>query len=292
MNTIVSRASPYLLLTPAALIIFAITLYPIVNLFWIAFHGTNYFQIGAFNGGANFLSLFNASGMRSFMATAIFVIASDILALSLAIFLALLLEAPLRSRGLLRTIVMVPWLVSQVVTALLWQAMLDSNFGPLAHLAQAMFGLSFAPLGDEVGAMASMVVANVWRSYPFALVLMLAALQSIPSEMYEAARIDGATRWQELRYISLPMAGQTALVVLILLTFEYFTLVTIPFIMTSGGPNEATYLLSLRVWREAFTNYHFGYSAATGVVVFCLNLVLALVYIRKFAVKGGADVQR
>lgn len=292
MNTIVSRASPYLLLTPAALIIFAITLYPIVNLFWIAFHGTSYFQIGAFNGGANFLSLFNASGMRSFMATAIFVIASDILALSLAIFLALLLEAPLRSRGLLRTIVMVPWLVSQVVTALLWQAMLDSNFGPLAHLAQAMFGMSFAPLGDEVGAMASMVVANVWRSYPFALVLMLAALQSIPSEMYEAARIDGATRWQELRYISLPMAGQTALVVLILLTFEYFTLVTIPFIMTSGGPNEATYLLSLRVWREAFTNYHFGYSAATGVVVFCLNLVLALVYIRKFAIKGGADVQR
>lgn len=88
------------------------------------------------------------------------------------------------------------------------------------------------------------------------------------------------------------MAGQTALIVLILLTFEYFTLVTIPFIMTSGGPNEATYLLSLRVWREAFTNYHFGYSAATGVVVFCLNLMLAVVYIRKFAVKGGADVQR
>lgn len=292
MNTIVSRASPYLLLTPAALIIFAITLYPIVNLFWIAFHSTNYFQIGGFNGGANFLSLSNASGMRSFVATAIFVIASDILALSLAIFLALLLEAPLRNRGVLRTIVMVPWLVSQVVTALLWQAMLDANFGPLAHLAQVMFGLSFAPLSTEAGAMASMVLANVWRSYPFALVLMLAALQSIPSEMYEAARIDGATRWQELRYISLPMAGQTALVVLILLTFEYFTLVTIPFIMTSGGPNEATYLLSLRVWREAFTNYHFGYSAATGVVVFCLNLVLALVYIRKFAVKGGSDVQR
>ncbi|MCS0497207.1 sugar ABC transporter permease [Ancylobacter sp. MQZ15Z-1] len=292
MNTIVSRASPYLLLTPAAVIIFAITLYPIVNLFWIAFHATNYFQIGSFNAGANFFSLFNASGMRSFVATAIFVIASDVLALSLAIFLALLLEAPLRNRGLLRTVVMVPWLVSQVVTALLWQAMLDANFGPLAHLAQVMFGVSFAPLGNEFGAMASMVIANVWRSYPFALVLMLAALQSIPSEMYEAARIDGATRWQEFRYISLPMAGQTAMVVLILLTFEYFTLVTIPFIMTSGGPNEATYLLSLRVWREAFTNYHFGYSAAAGVVVFCLNLVLALVYIRKFAVKGGADVQR
>lgn len=292
MNSIVSRASPYLLLAPAAIIIFAITLYPIVDLFWIAFHATNYFQIGSFNGGANFLSLLNQSGMRSLGSTAIFVIASDVLALSLATFLALILEAPLRNRGLFRTIVMVPWLVSQVVTALLWQALLDPNFGPFAHFARAVFGMGFAPLGDETGALVSMIVANVWRSYPFALVLMLAALQSIPSEMYEAARLDGATRWQEFRHISVPMAGQTALVVLILLTFEYLTLVTIPFIMTSGGPNEATYLLSLRVWREAFTNYHFGFSAATGVVVFCINLLLALFYIRRFATKGGADVQR
>jgi ABC-type sugar transport system permease subunit len=82
------------------------------------------------------------------------------------------------------------------------------------------------------------------------------------------------------------------MVVLILLTFEYFTLVTLPFIMTSGGPNEATYLLSLRIWREAFTNYQFGASAATGVVVFLLNLLLSGFYIYNFVLKRTNDVSR
>lgn len=289
---LVKLASPYLLVAPAAIIVLAITIYPIANLFYIAFHSTDYFRVGAFNGGANFLSLMNAGGLRSFMASAVFVVVSDVLTLSLALFLALLLEAPLRARGIIRTLVMVPWLVSQVVTALLWQALLDANFGPLTHFVHAAFGVTVAPLGSESGAMAALIFANVWRSYPFALVLMLAALQSIPSEMYEAARIDGANRWQEFRYISLPMAGRTCAVVLILLTFEYLTLVTLPFILTSGGPNEATFVLSLRIWREAFTNYHFGFSAATGVVVFLLNLTLAIVYVRYFVMREADNVQR
>lgn len=283
---------PYFLLLPAMLFVFAITIYPIANLFYIAFHSTNYFQVGAFNGGANFASLFSASGARSFLASAIFVIASDLLTLALALLLAVVMEAPLRGRGLLRTVIMVPWLVSQVVTALLWQALLDANFGPLTQLARGMFGWAVAPLADETGAMTAMVIANVWRSYPFALVLILAAIQSIPSELYEAARLDGASRWAEFRYITLPMVGRTVAVVLILLTFEYFTLVTLPFILTSGGPNEATYVLSLRIWREAFTNYHFGFSAATGVVVFLLNLALSVFYIRHFVIKESGRVSR
>jgi len=285
-------AQPYLLLVPAMAFVLAITVYPIIQLFYIAFHSTNYFQIGAFNGLANFAPLFSASGAKSFLASAIFVISSDVLTISIALFLALILEAPLRGRGILRTLIMVPWLVSLVVTALLWQALLDPNFGPIAHFAKSMFGWTVAPLGDETTAMAAMVMANVWRSYPFALVLILAALQSIPSELYEAARLDGASRWAELRYVALPMAGRTIAVVLILLTFEYFTLVTLPFVMTGGGPNEATYVLSLRIWREAFTNYHFGYSAATGVVVFLLNLALSAFYIRRFVLQDAPRVSR
>ena len=291
-HTLAAAAQPYLLLLPAALFVLAITVYPIANLVYIAFHSTNYFQVGGLNGFANFEPLFSASGARSFIASAVFVVASDALTLALALFLALVMEAPLRGRGLLRTLIMLPWLVSQVVTALLWQALLDANFGPITLFARAAFGWTVAPLGDEAGAMAAMVLANVWRSYPFALVLILAAVQSIPSELYEASRIDGASRWAEFRYITLPMIGRTASVVLILLTFEYFTLVTLPFILTSGGPNEATYTLSLRVWREAFTNYHFGFSAATGVVVFLLNLALSAFYIRYFVLKDAGRVSR
>lgn len=292
LENLIKQAQPYLLLVPAIVFVLAVTVYPIISLFYTAFHSTNYFQVGSFNGFANFAPLFSASGAKSFTASAIFVIASDILTVLLALFLALVMEAPLRKRGLLRTFIMLPWLVSMVVTSLLWQAMLDPNFGPITHLAHSMFGWNISLLSDENSAMAVLVLANVWRSYPFALVLILAALQSIPDELYEAARLDGASRWTELRHIALPLAGRTILVVLILLTFEYFTLVTLPFIMTSGGPNEATYLLSLRIWREAFTNYQFGLSAATGVVVFLLNLALSACYIYYFVLKRSNDVSR
>ncbi|SHI20627.1 carbohydrate ABC transporter permease [Pollutimonas bauzanensis] len=291
-GALMKRASPYLLLVPAAAFVLLVTVYPIISLFYTAFHSTNYFQVGGFSGLANFAPLFSASGAKSFTASAVFVIASDILTVSVALCLALVMEAPLRKRGLLRTFIMLPWLVSMVVTSLLWQAMLDPNFGPITHFAHVMFGWNISLLSDETSAMAVLVLANVWRSYPFALVLILAALQSIPDELYEAARLDGASRWTELRHIALPLAGRTILVVLILLTFEYFTLVTLPFIMTSGGPNEATYLLSLRIWREAFTNYQFGLSAATGVVVFLLNLALSGFYIYHFVLKGSDNVSR
>jgi len=235
LRNLLAGIQPYLLLLPAIGFVFSITIYPIANLFYIAFHSTNYFEIGDWNGGGNFAPLFSASGAKSFLASSTFVFASDVLTLSLALLLAVTMEAPLRGRGLLRTLIMVPWLVSQVVTALLWQALLDANFGPLTHFVQSVFGWTVAPLSDETGAMVAMILANVWRSYPFALVLILAAIQSIPSELYEAARIDGASRWAEFRCITLPMIARTIAVVLILLTFEYFTLVTLPFILTSGG---------------------------------------------------------
>lgn len=292
MGSIVKSAQPYLLLLPAALFVLAVTVYPVISLIYTAFHSTMYFQVGAFSGFQNFAPLFTSGGAKSFVASAVFVVASDVLTISVALCLALVMEAQLRMRGLLRTFVMLPWLVSMVVTSLLWQAMLDPNFGPITRFVHAVSGWNISLLSDEVPAMAVMVLANVWRSYPFALVLILAALQSIPGELYEAARLDGASRWTELRRITLPMAGRTIVVVLILLTLEYFTLVTLPFIMTSGGPNEATYVLALRVWREAFTNYHLGYSAATGVVVFVLNLLLSCFYIYHFVLKEARDVSR
>lgn len=287
-----SWGEPYLLLLPGFLLVLGITVYPILDLFWISFHSTFYFQVGDFNWGRNYLPLLSSSGMRSFAASAIFVVASNILTLAIALVLALLLEAPLKSRGIIRTLIIVPWLVSHVVTALIWQAMLDPNFGPLAQMVRTALGLTVAPLADQTGAMVAMVIANVWGSYPFAMILVLAALQSIPQELYEAARIDGATKWDELRKITLPIIMRTMLVVLILLTLQFFTLVTLPFILTAGGPSEATYVLALRVWREAFTNYQVGFSAAVGVVVFLLNFVVSIVYIRYFVLRGGGHVSK
>lgn len=290
LRAVTGKLQPYLLFLPAAVFVLSVTAYPIIDLFYISFHATNYFRVGEANGAANFLSLLNRSGAKSTIASTVFVVGSDVLTIVVALVLALVMEAPLRARGFLRTTLILPWLVSEVVTALLWQALLDANFGPVALFIRAITGHSVGLLSSGAGAMATMIVANAWRSYPYALVLLLAALQSIPSELYEAARMDGASRWDEFRHIVLPMAGRTATVVVILLTFQNFTLVTIPFILTGGGPNDATYVLSLRIWRQAFTNYQFGFSAATGVVVFLLNLGLSLFYIRYFTKRDASRV--
>jgi ABC-type sugar transport system permease subunit len=275
------KQDPYVLLLPSLLLVIALMGYPIIDLFYIAFHRTTYFRIGAFSWVDNFAPLMGAEGFSSLVATAEFVVASVALVLLIALPLAIALDAPLRWRGALRTLVLVPWLVSPVVAALLWQALVNPSFGPIPWFA-ALVGWHIAPLAGENSAMAVLVVANVWRSYPYALVLLLAAVQGVPSELYEAARLDGATAWQELRFVLLPMIRRTTGVVIVLLTFESLTNVTIPFIITDGGPNDATDVLALRILNEAFINYHFGTAAAIGVVLFLLNLGIAITFIRHF----------
>jgi ABC-type sugar transport system permease subunit len=184
---------------------------------------------------------------------------------------------------------LVPWLVSPVVAALLWQALVNPSFGPIPWLA-AQVGWHIAPLAGETSAMLVLVVANVWRSYPYALVLLLAAVQGVPSELYEAARLDGASAWQEVRFILLPFIRRSAGVVAILLTFESLTNVTIPLIITNGGPNDATNVLALRIVNAAFIDYHFGSAAAIGVVLFLLNLGVAIYCIRQFIAREHANV--
>jgi len=284
-----NRQAPYILLLPSLVLVVALMGYPVVDLFYIAFHRTSYFHIGAFTWSANFLPLLGQESIASLGATIEFVGGSVLLTLLIALPLAIALDAPLRWRGTLRTMVLVPWLVSPVVAALLWQALVDPSFGPIPWLA-GRIGWHIAPLAGETSAMLVLVVANVWRSYPYALVLLLAAVQGVPTEFYEAARLDGATAWQEFKFILLPMIGRTAGVVTVLLTFESLTNVTMPLIITDGGPNNATNVLALRILNEAFINYHFGTAAAIGVVLFLLNLGVAIYCIRQFVTREHARV--
>lgn len=283
-------AQPYLLIAPTVVLVFALTAYPIYYLFFLSFHSTQYLRVGGFSGFRNYTQLFTPSGWRSVTATLEFVTGSVILVTVLSLLLALLLEAPLRARGLLRTILIAPWVVSYVVTALLWQALLDPNSGPVAGFFRFAFGFYVAPLSDQRLAMLALIAANVWRTYPIALILLLAAIQSVPTELYEAARLDGAAPWQEFRFIILPTIRRTLMVVMIMLTIESFATSTLPLIMTSGGPSESTYVFSVRIWRQAMTEYRFGASAASGVVVFLVTMIIGFNYLRLFGESRGKDV--
>lgn len=274
---------PYALLLPTAVLVALVSVYPLAYLFYVSLHATSYFALGAWSGLANFTDLFASdAGRQSLIASFVFVIVSDVVVAILGLGLAIVMEAPMRGRGALRTLMMVPWLVSEVVVALLWQAMLNAEFGPIPAMLGSILHTRVDILGTSNGAMTALIVANVWRSYPFAFILFLAALQGVPEEIYEAAQIDGASRFEQLRHIVLPHLMGTIMVVMILMSFQFLTLVTLSLILTGGGPNGTTYVLPLRIWRQAFEYYNFGTASAAGVVLFLLNMILSAIYLRRF----------
>jgi multiple sugar transport system permease protein len=187
-------------------------------------------------------------------------------------------------RGLLRTLAILPWVFSQTVTALLWSWLLNADFGPVTYAVQEVLGAQTAILASPGGAMAALVGINVWSSYPMAALLFLAALQTIPADLYEAMRMDGAGRVALFRHITLPMIKPTLVVVLIQLTLLYFNMVTLIYVLTGGGPVGSTETLALRVLKMSFENWDLGRGAALGLVLTFVNFALSVFYIR--ALKG------
>lgn len=198
----------------------------------------------------------------------------------LGVGLAVLLNRPIRFRSFFRTILMLPWIVSQLVAGLLWMWLYDGRMGPVAHALQQM-GLDFSgPLTSVHWALPSLIVTNAWHSYPLVMVFTLAALQTIPSETIEAARIDAPSAWRRFRHVTLPLIKHTVLVALVLSTLHTFNTVTTILVMTGGGPAGSTEVLALRVFREGFQFYRMEVAAATAVVIFGLNIAFSIAYIR------------
>ena len=128
--------------------------------------------------------------------------------------------------------------------------------------------------------MAILVIANVWHTYGFTMILVLASLQTIPKELYEAAQCDGAGSWQSFRWITLPSLTQAILVAVVMQTISDVNMVVLPLVLTGGGPFGATELLGVRVYKEAFENWNVGLASAISVIMFAMNMLLTLVYIR------------
>ena len=128
--------------------------------------------------------------------------------------------------------------------------------------------------------MGTLVLANVWRSFPLPTLLFLAALQAVPQDILDAAVVDGATGWRRFWHVIFPILRNTALVAFILLTLHYFNMVTLPLVLTGGGPVGATDVMTLRIFREGFSFYRLDFASAVAITVFVMNLVFSLVYLR------------
>jgi multiple sugar transport system permease protein len=268
-------------LLPALLYVLAVTFYPAFYALEVSFHETTYFTMGPFAGLKHYLQfLSDAEGRNNIFRSLLYMGASVAVALPLGLYLAVLLNKPIRFRIFFRGAVIVPWLISQIATALLWGWLVNPQYGPVPYLLLHLSGVRLEFLGDPIQAMATLVLANVWRSFPLPLLLFLAALQAVPQDMLDAAVVDGATGVRRFWYVIFPIIRHTALIAFILLTLHYFNMVTLPLVLTGGGPVGATDVMALRIFREGFTFYRLGIASAVAMIVFLLNLVFSLVYIR------------
>ena len=202
------------------------------------------------------------------------------LELLLGLGIALVLNEAFRGRGLLRAVVLIPWAIPTVVASQMWRFIFNDRYG-LANFM--LFGADtssyLAPLADPYLALAAIMIAEIWKTTPFAALILLAGLQSIPDELYEAASVDGATPWQEFRHVTLPLLKPALLLALLFRTVDSLRVFDLVYVMTQGGPADATNVLQFYGYKKTFAEGMIGYGSAIAVTVFLLSLTLALVYL-------------
>ena len=207
-----------------------------------------------------------------------------VLRLLLGIVLALLLNASVLRRwhlmGLARSLVLVPWVTPPVVAVAGWQWLLQACDGAINQILVGVGvidqGIPFLVRANTVWW--SVVSIIVWRELPFVVIALLAGLQSIPEELYEAGRIDGASSWRLLRHLTLPLLRPVLAVVTLLITIWTFNNFLYVWLTTRGGPGDSTQVLATQMFTEAFVNYRLGYGAAVGVLMTVIMLIFALIY--------------
>ena len=212
-----------------------------------------------------------------------FVIVGVPLSIATSLGAALLLNSPLaRFKPFFRTALFAPVVTTVVAVAVIWRYLFNTKYG-WANYGLSSLGIDPIDwLGDPHWAMPTIILFAVWKNFGYNMIIFLAGLQAIPADLYEAARIDGASVPSQFRHITLPMLAPTLLMVSILTVSGYFQLFAEPYVMTQGGPADATNVLQFYGYKKTFAEGMIGYGSAIAVTVFLMSLVLSLVYLRAF----------
>jgi len=277
-RSVSDRALAYLLLAPTIAVLLALTIYPLIYSIKISLQG----EAGNWT-LQNFTRLVSDNFFLSALAhTVVYAAIALTFEFLIGLGLALLLNTQMRGRSIFRSLLLVPMMLPAVVVGVVWRLMLNSNFGALNGTLKAIGANTDALTwtGSPKLAMASVIVADIWQWTPFMFLILLAGLQAIPQEPYEAAVIDGASGWQTFRHVTLPLLKPAILIALLLRTMDLLRVFDQIFILTEGGPGFATETVSLYIYRTAFRFSNFGYAAAMSFVLLLITNVISVGYIR------------
>jgi multiple sugar transport system permease protein len=268
-----------LLVAPTLLVLLAVTGYPLVSNVWNSLHRVVLTEPGdPFVGLGNYVQILrDPDFVDALVRTLSYTVVSVALQVAAGVVVALVLHHSFRGRGLVRAAVLIPWAVPTVVAALLWKQMFDPRSGFVNYLLGALHlpGAETTWLAGEWTAWVAIFVADSWKTVPFVAILLLAGLQVIPGEIYEAGTLDGAGRWQAFWHLTLPLLRPALLTALVFRVLQSFLIFDVVFAMTGGGPGASTETVTFLNWQAFLVRADFGVGGATSVLIVLLSLVLA-----------------
>jgi arabinogalactan oligomer/maltooligosaccharide transport system permease protein len=289
----------YAMVLPAMALIFLTVLYPLAYNIVLSFSNMSLTNLRDWDivGFRNYTALATGreAGMfwRVFVKTIFWTVINVTFHVSLGVLLAVTLNGPVRGKSIYRVLLVIPWAVPAYITALTWRGMFDYEYGAVNHAIRALSWFNgFLPsflqlepvnwLGQAGPAFAACIIANVWLGFPFMMVIALGGLQGIPAELYEAARIDRASRWQQFRLITLPMLRPVLAPAITLGAVWTFNNLNVVWLVSNGGePADQTHILVSYVYKAVFNLYQYGYGAALSMVIFLTLLAFSMLFLNR-----------
>jgi len=276
----IPRASSALIL-PAAMVMGAVVIYPILTTMWLSLTDAPLISLSSpsFTGLSNYVDwLSNPEFWRSLWVTLVYTFGVTVGSYAIGLATAMLLNVEFPGRAILRGLVLLPWAIPEVASVMTWNWMLDYQFG----IVNSLLGSRIGWVTDSAVAPWTVTMVTIWKQFPLATVVLLAGLQAIPRELYEASNVDGASRLQQFIYVTLPGLRPVNSVLIMMLILYTFKRISIIYLLTGGGPARATEILPVTTYLEAFKYFRLGSASAVGILALLFTLVITLVYSRLF----------
>lgn len=276
-----TRIVPYAFLSPSVLLLGVFALYPIGFAFYMSFHRWRILGGADFIALQNYLRVLQSDEFRmALWNTLLYSIVTVPAGVVLALGSALLLNQPLRARGFFRGVIFFPVTIAMIVIALIWTWMFSENYGIVNHVLIALGIEPRSWLADRRTALPVIMMMSVWKGFGYGMVIYLAGLQTIPGRLYEAARVDGASPWQQFWKITLPLLNPTTLFVTVISFIGSFQVFDQVYVMTGGGPGYSTTVLVHYIYNVAYVRFQMGKACAAALILFLIVLLFTALQIK------------
>jgi multiple sugar transport system permease protein len=286
LRRVVKHRADYLYVLPALIVMMIVIAFPVYYTIELSFFKTPanlQMKDKIFVGLDNYVTVLTNESIRAVTVnTLIWTIASTFFAFLLGLAAALALHREFMGRGVLRAVLLVPYVVSAVAASYVWKWLYHSDFGVIGALAVAL-GLTDRPinfLDNLYTVLPSLIVVNIWKEFSFAMIMLMAGLQTVPDQLLRAAQVDGANAWQRFWHVTMPHLKNVSMVTLLLLMVANFNSFIIPFIMTGGGPAGASDIWITQIYQLAFGRQRWGLASAYSVILFIVMMTLGYFYVK------------